>query len=282
MSTPTRMLLILMLLLTVASSAFAQVSTPEKQAEEGEASNTFTTRDQLTGILRGSPSELGTILALDPTLLSNEPFLAGYPELAKFVAENPEVKRNPRFYLAEFQVPTNRRTTFDEFMEGLTILGIFTLVAFALSWLVRTTIEQKRWNRLSRTQNEVHNKILDRFSSSEELLAYIRSPAGTRFLESAPIPLNADPQQATHNNAPFARILWSIQLGVIVVAGALGMLLVSLRLDPESAQGVFSMGVIALFIGLGFIASAAVSIILPRKLGMTPQPSEPTAREMIG
>lgn len=281
--TPTRMLLILMLLLTVASPALAQETTSTTTAapETVEPSNTFTTRDQFTGLLRGSPSELATILALDPTLLSNEPFLSGYPELARFVAEHPEVRRNPRFYLAEFPIPGDRRqTALDEVFEGLVILATFGLIAFALAWLVRTTIEQKRWNRLSRTQNEVHNKILDRFSSSEELLAYIRSPAGTRFLESAPIPLHAEQQQATQN-APFTRIMWSIQLGVIVVAGALGMLLVSLRLDPESAQGVFAMGVIALFIGIGFIASAAVSIILPRKLGMT-QPSEPTPREMIG
>ena len=38
-------------------------------------------------------------------------------------------------------------------------------------------------------QYQVHNKLLDRFTSNEDLLAYVQTPAGRRFLESAPIPL---------------------------------------------------------------------------------------------
>ena len=36
--------------------------------------------------LRRGPSDLPTILALDPSLLSNEKFLADYPDLTAFVA----------------------------------------------------------------------------------------------------------------------------------------------------------------------------------------------------
>jgi hypothetical protein len=294
--TATRILLILLLLAVSVSAMPAQEATATTTAEETttasektaetstaaseeaakpERRNPYTTRDQFTGVLRGSPSELATIVSLDPTLLSNEGFLSGYPELAKFVAENPEVRRNPRFYLAEFPDPTVRRSTaMDEVLEGLIVLGTMTLIAFALAWLVRTVIEQKRWNRLSRTQSEVHNKILDRFSTSEELLAYVRSPAGTRFLESAPIPLHAEKQT---QQAPFARMIWSIQLGVVVVAGALGMLVVSGRFDADSAQGFFAMGVIALCVGLGFIGSAIVSIVLPRRLGIWQNQAVPPA-----
>lgn len=291
--TATRMSLILMLLAALAptlpgqeapaTTTTATATVPQDNApvsaeaaeQKIESSSTYTTRDQLTGILRGSPSELATIIVLDPTLLSNDAFLSGYPELARFVSEHPEVRRNPRFYLAEFPDPGARRSTaVDEVLEGLIILGTFTLIAFALAWLVRTTIEQKRWNRLSQRQSEVHNKILDRFSSSEELLAYVRSPAGARFLESAPIPLHAEKEP---QNAPYARIIWSIQLGVVVVAGALGMLVVSGRFEAESAQGFFAMGVIALCVGLGFIGSAIVSIVLPRRLGMWQAPSAPPA-----
>ena len=71
------------------------------------------------------------------------------------------------------------------------------------------------------------------------------------------------PRQA----APYSRVIWSIQVGVVVAAAAIGMLLVSLRFDGESGQELFALGVIALCIGLGFVASAAVSIILSRRLG---------------
>ena len=46
----------------------------------------------------------------------------------------------------------------------------------------------RRWSRLSKIQTDVHNKLLDRFTSNEDLLAYIQTPVGRKFLESAPIP----------------------------------------------------------------------------------------------
>jgi hypothetical protein len=133
-----------------------------------------------------------------------------------------------------------------------------------VTWLVRTAIEQRRWSRLSRTQAEVHNKILDRFGSTEELLTYIKTPAGSKFLESAPIPLHVEPR------APMPRVLWSIQIGLIAAAAGLGMLLVSGRFDHDTARGFFAMGTIAACIGGGFILSAIVSMALSRRLGAKP------------
>jgi hypothetical protein len=216
---------------TAAEAGTAGEATPpgadEIARDSGETRNHFLT------LLREHPPELGTILALDPTLLSNDAFLAGYPELARFVAARPEVRRNPRFYLSDFQ-PRRESGTLDQLLETLVIFATFLLIALALAWVLRTIIEQKRWSRLSRTQSEVHNKILDRFGSSEELLAYVRTPAGARFLESAPIPLHAE--RATQS-PPMARVLWSIQIGVVVAVASLGMLLVSFRLDGETAAG---------------------------------------------
>ena len=252
----------------------ASVATTPETAATGEAPASGEIRVELGGVLRRHPPELGTILALDPTLLSNEAFLAGYPELARFVVAHPEVRRNPRFYLAEFQ---ERRQTgvLDQVVEMLVIFATMFLVALALAWFLRTLIEQKRWSRLARTQSEVHNKILDRFGSSEELLEYVKTPAGRSFLESAPIPLHAErPSPAA--NPPLARVLWSIQIGVVVAVAALGMLLVSARFDGETAQGLFALGAIGLSIGLGFVAAAAVSLVLSRRLGLWP-PAVPAA-----
>jgi hypothetical protein len=139
---------------------------------------------------------------------------------------------------------------------------------------VRTIVDQKRWSQLSRRQTEVHNKILDRFSNSDELLAYIKSPAGSKFLESAPIPLHAE---APRQNAPLSRVLWSVQIGVVVAAAGVGMLLVSTRFDAETAQGFFAMGSIATCIGAGFIISAIVSLVLSRRLGLYQEPPVPPA-----
>lgn len=253
-------------------------ATAEEAAAAGETEATsYDTRDRFNRLLRQHPPELATILVLDPGLLSNDAFLAGYPELASFVAENPEVRHSPRFYLSDFAHRRESHGALDDVLEGFLILGVFALIALALAWLLRTIIEQKRWNRLSRTQSEVHNKILDRFGSSEELLEYVRTPAGTRFLESAPIPLHGERRGA--DNPPLTRLAWSIQIGVIVAAAALGMILVSFRFDAESAQALFALGAIALSIGFGFVASAAVSLFVSRRLGLWELPSRPSPSE---
>lgn len=258
-----------------AAAAPAQTAAPAGEPEPAAGSGEV--RSEFSRLLRQHPTELGTILTLDPTLLSNEAFLAGYPQLAAFVAAHPEVRRNPRFYLAEFYLPEiqERRpsSVLGDLVEGLAIFGTFALIALALGWFVRTLIEQRRWSRLSRTQSEVHNKILDRFGSSEELLDYVKTPAGRSFLESAPIPLHAE-RPAANLSAPLSRVLWSIQIGVVVAVGGLGMLLVSARFAEETAQGLFALGAIALSVGLGFVAAAAASLLLSRRLGLWPAPSQ--------
>lgn len=232
-------------------------------------------RNEFSRLLREHPPEVGTILALDPTLLGNESFLVPYPDLVRFIEGHPEVRRNPHYYLEYFQ-PHRQYGELDQMFEMVTIFSSLLLVTLALAWLIRTFVEQKRWNRLSRTQTEVHNKILDRFGSSEELLEYVRTPAGARFLESAPIPLHAADRPS--QNPPLSRAILSIQVGVVAAAGAVGMLLVGLWREGETAQALFSLGAIGFCVGLGFVGSAAVSILLSRRLGLwEPQGALPAA-----
>lgn len=250
-------------------------ATAEKPAEAEESTRELTSyevRSQFGSLLRQSPPSLARLLVLDPNLMRNQAFLDENPRLKRFLAEHPEVVRNPRFYLEEFDLrPAPRESVFEEMLEAMTIVAAFALVAFALGWLVRTIIEQKRWNKLSRTQAEVHNKILDRFGTTAEVLEYVKTPAGTKFLESAPIPLYTDRKP---QHPPQSRVLWSIQIGVIIAAAALGLLLASTTFSDDSAQGLFAMGVIALSIGAGFIASAMVSLSLSRRLGLLQPPPE--------
>jgi hypothetical protein len=247
-------------------------------AEETVVPSSYDVRNEFTRLLNRHPYELTQILKLDPSLLANQSFMSGYRELNRFVESHPEVLRNPRFYLAEFPYPgQNNSTILDRVIEAILVASGFGLAVFAISWLIRTMIEQKRWNRLSKQQSEVHNKILDRFGTSQEVLDYIKTPAGTKFLETAPIPLHADTRPAASLSAPVSRILWSIQLGIVVAVGALGMIAVSYRFTDETGQGLFAMGTIGFCVGIGFIAAAVVSMILSRRLGLWPgaAPEEP-------
>lgn len=290
-----RTVLIVTLAFLIASGLAAQEATATVETQQTETQQTTTatdtaaqtdtvaaepppetraaTRQNFLLLLERHPSSVSRILALDPTIVSNEPFLARYPDLADFIEKHPEIRRNPHYY-APWDPPVRPRAPFEEAVETMSIVAVFALIAFALAWLVRTIIEQKRWNQLSRRQSEVHNKLLDRFGSTSEVLEYIKTPAGTKFLESAPIPLHAE---KSTQNAPLTRIMWSVQVGVVLAVAALGLLLVSFRFDNETAAGLFAMGAIAFSIGAGFIASAVVSIVMSRRLGVWKGPADAAA-----
>ena len=161
-------------------------------------------------------------------------------------------------------------------MEGFAIFMTMGLAALVLSWLVRTLIQHRRWSRVSKVQAEVHSKLMDRFATNDELLAYIGTPAGQRFLESAPLAVDTAQQSA---GSPAARILWSVQTGLVVAAAGVGLWLVSNYTQKEVSQPFFALGILAISVGTGFIVSAVVSLVVSRKLGLWTPAAEAAAND---
>lgn len=232
------------------------------------------TRQALMQMLEKYPPSLGRVLRLDPTLLADQGYLATYPELAQFLSAHPEIARNPDYYLRHVRglnnwEPTDARSqavaVWNNMIETTGVLLGFSVFLGAFIWLIRTLIDYRRWSRLSKVQTDVHTKILDRFASNEDLLAYIRTPAGSRFLESAPIALDGGGLTPA---PPVNRILWSVQAGIVLGALGLGILFMAGRAPEEVAQGILAAGVLAIAIGLGFIVAAGVSYVLSQKLGL--------------
>jgi hypothetical protein len=96
-------------------------------------------------------------------------------------------------------------------------------------------------------------------------MAYMQTPAGRRFLEAAPIPVEAAPRTL---GAPLGRILFSIQAGVVLAFGGFGLLYVSGQVIDEVAPGVFALGVLAIAFGAGFVVSAGIAYLLSQRLGL--------------
>ena len=281
--------LIFPVLLALAPTVFAQKPNPPATTTATTTTTTSVgivvtdtdsrdTREQFKELLRRTPPEVGKVLKLDPTLFSNQQYLATYPALAAFVAQHPEVAHNPAYYLdnvwiqGEAEPRTSSNRMWQETMEGIFIFAIFSTIVGVVTWLIRTLVEQRRWSRLSRVQTEVHGKVLDRLTSNEELLRYIETPAGRRFLESAPIPVDTASRQVS---APVGRILWSIQMGLVVAAAGVGLQWVSSGVDKDAAQPLYALGVVALCVGIGFVLSAVVSFVISRRLKLF-EPPEPS------
>lgn len=229
------------------------------------------TRDALYRILERVPPELGMVLKLDPSLVGNQAYLAPYPELASFLADHPEIAAHPSYYLENVALPPSpllldspRRMVMDILGASAALIG-FLAVTFTLAWLVKSLMAQRRWSHLMRVQTEAHNKLLDRLGSNEELLAYIQSPAGRRFLESAPIQLE---EALPSPRAPISRLLWSVQAGLVLVAGGIGLQFVSTGVPPGGAEPLSALGILAIAVGVGFVLSAIVAFVITRRLGL--------------
>jgi hypothetical protein len=240
------------------------------------------TREALMQILEKHPPSVGRILKLDPSLMRSETYLASYPELRDFLAQHSEIPQNSQYFLEAIRVsqnegfqPRNEKLElaagvlagFAAFMAAGLVLGV-------LVWLIRTVLEQRRWSRLSKIQAEVHSKLMDRFSSNDELLTYVQTPSGRRFLESGPSPLQQDMAPAVA--APLARILWSMQIGAVLLVTGLGLLFLSGRALFEIQEIFYIAGCMATAVGAGFLVSSVAAYVLSRRLGLLDRPDRHT------
>jgi hypothetical protein len=249
----------------------------QTQAESAPPSaDASDTRKRLMAVLERHPPSVGHVLKLDPSLMRNDAFLSSYPSLKEFLAQHPEIPQNASYYLQQIYAGYARNPE----QERLQMLGavaagfaafiVFIILLATMAWVIRTILNQRRWNRLSKIQAEVHTKLMDRFSSNEELLAYVQTPPGRRFLESGPSPL---PEASRAIGAPLTRILWSVQAGVVLTIVGVGLLYVSESMFYEASQTFFVLGVLSLAAGAGFVVSAVAAYALSRRLGLLDRPA---------
>ncbi len=267
----------------------AAVPAPSKQfdADQPDANNV---KNEFQNLLRRYPPTVLGVFREDPTLLNSEQYLATYPPLASFLSAHPEIASNPAFYLDGLAEDVEREmmnrysrgdNVWGNFLKDLDIFAGFGLAIGLLTWLIRTFLDYRRWNRLSKVQTEVHTRLLDRFSSNEELMAYIATPAGSKFLQSAPISLDTGTRSM---GAPLSRIMWSLQAGLVLCAGGCGLMLASGRMTDDSYLPLEVVGILAVALGVGFAVSAAVSFLMSQKMGLLEpasqkrQPESPEAQ----
>jgi len=249
--------------------------------------NTTNARDvqqQLREILDNYPPTVRQLLRLDPTLMQRPDYVAAYPALSAFLQQHPEILRNPSFYFGEQyfeREQTDRERTLGVVRNAIDGIGFLTgfLVVITLVYsLLRQALEHRRWRRQIQIQTDVHTKLLDRMTNNQELLAYIETSAGRRFLE-APFPLTAAVQATPLSIAPVARILWSVQIGVVVVAAGIGFWIARTSVDDVDLASVFQvMGSLAIAVGVGFVVSAMLSWALSQRMGLINTPVTPATK----
>ncbi|MGB7348514.1 MAG: hypothetical protein WBC66_01525, partial [Candidatus Acidiferrales bacterium] len=103
--------------------------------------------------------------------------------------------------------------------------------------------------------------------TSQELIEYLKTDAGSKFLDSATI----------EHARPFGRVLGSVQAGLILFFLGIAMFIVRATMPNETfnavdraqtAHGFLAVSLLLLALGFGFLASAAASYRLSKAWGL--------------
>jgi hypothetical protein len=243
---------------------------------------------QFLKLLRLSPS-LTSVVARDPSLLSDPAYVErNNPELAAFMAAHPDIAKNPDFYLfshlkeggddreqalertvwPDLVPQRDHQSSAAELADKMIPMVIVVTIFGALVLIVRFLVESRRWSRTFKMQSEVHSRLIDKFSTSQELAAYMETEAGKRFLEAAPISTGASAGPFVPNVV--ARVLTPLQIGLVMVLLGIGFLLLRNVGGEDTAESMMITGTVMLMPGIGFILSAGATWAVAHRLGLMP------------
>jgi len=136
---------------------------------------------------------------------------------------------------------------------------LFGLFGFVV-WTIFSTIRRYKTTKL---QAGLQTKLLEKFGSGQELLAYVQSDSGKRFLESLTM------EQRT----PYGRILGAAQVSVILVLLSFALLFLRGRV-AGAQEGFLVFGILTLGLGVGFGLSSALSYYLSKSFGLLSETTE--------
>ena len=144
-------------------------------------------------------------------------------------------------------------------IEVLIPLAGISMIAF-LAWVIVKGGVSRSQHRL-----EAHSRMLDRFGSSTEFVAFLQTAEGRGYLQTVALGSRKSQKE---------KILGSVRTGVILVMLSFGIMAAGLVAGGDAREDTFIMGVLGLFLGAGFLASAAVSYRLSKAWSILDEPSQ--------
>jgi hypothetical protein len=291
-------LIVLAVVMAAPSDVWAQAPAQEQAAATPtSAQDLGATQQRLMQLLRVTPT-LAEVVSSDPSLLADQQYVAkSNPELAAYLVQHPEIGRNPSFWLFSelrspqqrnyevlapkrgFVPPTDARNEgLNRLMENMAPVIVMIVLLLALAWIIRTLVESRRWTRIFTLQSEVHGKLIDRFASNQELLGYMETDAGRRFLEAAPIATEAESRRMPNL---VSRMIATLQVGLVLTLLGAGLLVLRNSVG-DAGTTMLVLGMIALMPGIGLILSAGALWVLGRRLNLMELPHVHTEMDLRG
>ncbi len=150
----------------------------------------------------------------------------------------------------------------NEIVSGITSLFFGVTIIICVTWIVINVLSSLKQRANTKTRAEIYSRLIDKFGTAPEFIAFLQSDAGLKFIE----------ENTVQTSVPLTKILTSVQIGIILSLLGFG-LLVTGNVFGESLGGDLYIvltvgGTIGLTIGVGFLISAAISYKLCKSWGI--------------
>lgn len=142
--------------------------------------------------------------------------------------------------------------------EELAMIIVMPTMFVMMAWAFKTLLNFIQQKSLTKLHYALQDKLLEKLGTSPEAIEYLRSDAGERMLALA----------VKERTNPYARILTALQAGAVISLLGIGFLVLRPMVSPEGAEAFSVIGVLALSLGLGFLASSGSAYAFSKKWGL--------------
>ena len=144
----------------------------------------------------------------------------------------------------------------DDMAAVLGVAFMTAMIALLLGWAI--WIVSRRGQERMRGRLDLQRRTLERLSTADELVAFIQTESGKRFLDSL----------STEHGAHMQKIMTATRIGIILVL--LGAGLCIMPIFNEDLFPLAYFGGMGIVLGAGFLTSAWASYRLARGWGLLP------------
>jgi hypothetical protein len=134
---------------------------------------------------------------------------------------------------------------------------LFPVAFGAMTFVLWTIFSTIRRFKIAKLQADVQNRLIEKFGTTQDLLAYVQTDAGKQLLESLSV----------ERTSPFSRIIGAVQAGIIMFLFGLALLFLRGRVSGAE-EGFLVFGTVFVTLGIGFAISAAASYSLSKSFGL--------------
>ncbi|MCG6949823.1 MAG: hypothetical protein LJE93_13000 [Acidobacteria bacterium] len=142
--------------------------------------------------------------------------------------------------------------------EALIMIIVMPTMFVIFGWAFKTGLDFFHKQRLIKLHYALQDKLLEKLGSSPEAIEYLHSDASEKLFALA-----------TKERAnPYTRILTALQAGAVISLLGIGFIVLRNQVPTEGTEAFMVIGVLALCLGLGFLASSAAAYFFSKQWGL--------------